>query len=88
MCRDAGIGSVSVGSCCTLWLAAHVAPEEAVLSSPRNRCGRRKLRNLLRPWGPWRAPTTYPPGTEALGPPLPSPCTPPTPQGILQKKSF
>ena len=33
---------------------------------------RHKLRNLRRPWG--RAPTTYPPGTKALGPP-PSPCT-------------
>ena len=100
---------------------------------------RRKLRNLLRPWGPcpyhlpprnqspWtpppeplypppphrvsfkkkhfssfctkkynasseicsvpgaRAPTTYPPGTEALGPPLPSPCTPPPPHRVSFK---
>ena len=78
---------------------------------------RRKLRNLLRPWGPcpyhlpprhrspWRppehraplatlsnqaptlyppelwGPTTYPPRTEALGPPSPSPCTLPHPTG-------
>ena len=32
-----------------------------------------------------RAPTTYTPGTKAPGPRLSSPCTPPTPQGILQK---
>ena len=33
-----------------------------------------------------RAPTTYPPGTTAPGPPLPSPCTHPHPTGYPSKK--
>ena len=57
-------------------MASRVAPEEAVLSSPR-----RKLRNLLRPWGP--CPYHLPPQNQSPGPPLPSPCTPPPPQGLL-----
>ena len=35
-----------------------------------------------------RAPTTYPPGTTAPGPPLPSPCTHPHPTGYPSKKTF
>ena len=67
MCRDAGIGSVSVGSCCTLWLRP--PPPHRVYALETSKI-RRKCEICSVPGA--RAPTTYPPGTEALGPP-PSP---------------
>ena len=50
-----GLGVLALVVVAPCGFAAHVVYEEAVLSSPRNRCTskiRRKLRNLLRPWGP------------------------------------
>ena len=84
-----GLGVLALVVVTPCGFAAHVAPEEAVLSSPRNRCGRsfkkksfffflyaletskirRKLRNLLRPWGP--CPYHLPPRNQ-------SPWTPPS----------
>ena len=81
-----GLGVLALVVVAPCGFAAHVAPDEAVLSSPRNRCGRRKLPKFCSVLGA-RAPTTNPPKTKAPGPPLPSPCTPPTPQGILQKNA-
>ena len=47
---------------------------------------RRKLRNLLRPWGP--CPYHLPPGTKALGPLSAPPCTLPHPTGNPSKNIF
>ena len=63
--------------------AAHVAPEEAVLSSPRNRCERRKLRNLLHPWGP--CPYHLPPQNQSPWTPPPEPLHPSHPTGYPSK---
>ena len=40
-----GLGVLALVVVAPCGFAAHVALEEAVLSSPRNRCGRRKLRS-------------------------------------------
>ena len=80
-----GLGVLALVVVAPCGFAAHVAPEEAVLSS-KIAANDASCEICSVPGA--RAPTTYPPKTKAPGPPLPSPCTPPTPQGILQKKSF
>ena len=109
-----GLGVLALVVVAPCGFAAHVAPEEAVLSSPRNRCGNGIYTNVKNTTqvakfapslGPVRTEalglgasglgaspplfgtanqpllwdcTTYPPGTEALGPP-PEPLYPPPP---------
>ena len=78
-----GLGVLALVVVAPCGFAAHVAPEEAVLSSPRNHCERRKLRNLLHPWGP--CPYHLPPQNQSPWTPPPEPLhvkiQPPTPQG-------
>ena len=71
-----GLGVLALVVVAPCGFAAHVASEEAVLSSPPP--------GQL--WG--RAPTTYPPRTEALGPPSPSPCAFPHPTGHPSKNAI
>ena len=91
-----GLGVLALVVVAPCGFAAPVASEEAVLSSPRNRCGNGICTNVknttqVAKFAPSLAPVPLPPTPPEPKPldPSPRPLVPsPTPQGILQKTRF
>ena len=90
-----GLGVLALVVVAPCGFAAHVASEEAVLSSPRNRCGNGICTNVkntkVAKFAPSLGPVPLPPTPPEPKPldPSPRPLVPsPTPQGILQKTRF
>ena len=81
MCRDAGMGTLCLRP---LVASRLMSPLRRPFCRPLTIAANDASCEICSVPGA-RAPTTYPPKTKAPGPPLPSPCTPPTPQGIRQK---